>query len=696
MAVPPHAFRREPAASLAAMLQPRRVAVVGASDRSGSFGRRLAMEALRSPAHPVIDLVNPRRNEVLGQRCLPSLDALEEEPDLVLLGVPDTALVEQLKLAASVGASGAVAFGSAVGLGRQLSDIATSAGMALCGAACMGFVNVSGGIRAIGYVERFPLPPGPLALVSHSGSAFSALLRTHRHLAYSLAVSSGQELVTTAADYLGYALDMPETEVVAVLLETLRDPTGLRAVLGKAAGRGVPVVALTVGDSPTGGAMVAAHSGAVAGDDAAWEALFEAHGVHRVRDLDEMANTLELFAVRRRPRPGTASIATVHDSGAERALVADLAEEAGVDFAPLQPATLSRLRQLLDPGLLPTNPLDVWGTGADTRQLFSDCLRCMADDPGVGVVALAVDLVAEYDGDETYVEAVLDVADSVEIPVVVLSNVAAAVDQQRAGRLRAAGVPVLEGTFSGLSALRHLLEHGTTPQRSASQQGVDSARAGKWRSRLSAGPLSGAESLQLLADYGLPVVRTVSASSAEAAVAAADALGYPAVLKTDEPSLLHKSDAGGVLLNLTDRAAVERAYIRLTERIGPRVVVQAQAPAGVELALGVVRDPALGPLLLLAAGGSLVDLLAQRRVSLPPLDAAAAASMVAALPAGRLLDGVRGAPACDREAVHAALVHLSHLAVELDETIEALDINPLIVTPEGAVAVDALVLLRGR
>ena len=196
----------------------------------------------------------------------------------------------------------------------------------------MGFVNVARGLRAIGYLERENLRPGPVAFVSHSGSAFSALLRSHRGIGFSLAVSSGQELVTTTADYLDYALELDETRVVALLLETVREPERLRAALDRAAARDVPVVLLAVGGTPAGGNLVSAHSGALAGTDAAWEALVEAHGLLRVADLDEMADLLELLAAGRRVQPdgpdAGRGIATVHDSGAERVLVADVAHAA--------------------------------------------------------------------------------------------------------------------------------------------------------------------------------------------------------------------------------------------------------------------------------------------------------------------------------------------------------------------------------
>ena len=449
------------------MLEPRRVAVVGASARPGSFGDRLVSQLARSTAPVDVHLVNPRYETVHGLPCVPTLAKIDGPVDLVLMGVPDAVVETQLVAAASRGDRSAVLYGSLFdgehptdgGLRPRLASIARSAGMALCGGGCMGFVNVTAGVRAVGYVERDTLPRGPVAFISHSGSVFSAVLRTRRHLGFSLVVSAGQELVTTAASYLEYVLEVGETRVVGLLLETLRDPDLMRAGLARAAEEGVAVVALTVGGSEAGRAMVAAHSGTLGGADGAWEALFDAYGVVRVGDLDELTDTIELFAAGRRAPAGGQGIATVHDSGAERALVADLAESVGVPFAPLGDETTHRLRALLDPGLVPGNPLDVWGTGADTEELFGGCLTAMAEDEAVSAVALAVDLVEEYDGDESYPNAVIAAAALTTKPVVVLSNLGSALDSDAADRVRAAGVPVLEGTRSGLGALRHLLRH---------------------------------------------------------------------------------------------------------------------------------------------------------------------------------------------------------------------------------------------
>jgi len=267
--------------ALESMLAARSIALVGASPRPGTFGQRMIEEVTRSPSRPLVHLVNPRYAEIGGHPCLPSLADLPEPADLVLLAVPDGQLEPQLELAAARGNRSALIFGNAyeppsdetVPLRDRLAEIARGAGIAMCGAGCMGFINVSRGLRAIGYLESSPLPAGPVALVTHSGSVFSALLRARRGLRFSLAVSSGQELVTTTPAYLEYALSLPETKVLALVLEAMRDAGQLTAVLATAAERDIPVVLLTVGGSAAGQAMVAAHSGALAAADGGWEAL---------------------------------------------------------------------------------------------------------------------------------------------------------------------------------------------------------------------------------------------------------------------------------------------------------------------------------------------------------------------------------------------------------------------------------------
>jgi acetate---CoA ligase (ADP-forming) len=707
---------------LAVMLEARSVALVGASPRPGSLGARMIGEVAKSASGPRTYLVNPRYDEIGGARCYPSLADLPSPPDLALLAVPDGALEEQVKAVAAGGARSAVIFGSAVdpaaesrsgvlrdsgpGLRDRIALLATDAGLPVCGAGCMGFVNVARGLRAIGYTEPDPLPAGPVALVTHSGSVFSALLRTRRAFGFTLAVSSGQELVTPAAAYARYALSLPSTRVLALVLETIRDAPALRSVLADAAARDIPVVLLTAGTSAASRSLVTAHSGALAAGDGAWQALASAYGVHRVGDLAELADALELFSLSLSRRRGGTGIATVHDSGFERAHVADVAAVVGVPFAPLTSATRERLAAVLDPGLEPGNPLDVWGTGRDAEALFTEALSALADDPGTGAVALAVDLVPEYDGDDSYRSAVVAAAVATDKPVCVLASIPGAIDQPAAARLRKVGVPVLESTRTGLLALGHLLARTTfTPSgdgrgtqlpvsgslsHPSGPAGALSTRRTRWTARLVAGPLSGADLFDLLRDYGIPAVQARSATSRADARLAASAIGYPVAVKTDAPGITHKSDVGGVHLGVTGPAELDAAYEELSARLGPQVTVTEMSAPGTELILGMSRDPALGPLIVLGAGGVLAEYLAETAVALPPLTAPAAADLIAAQRFARLLHGYRGEPPADLPAVAAAVAAFSALITDLGDYLEAFDINPLICGAFGAIAVDAL------
>jgi acetate---CoA ligase (ADP-forming) len=487
-------------------------------------------------------------------------------------------------------------------LAERLRQIALDAGMAVCGGNGMGFFNLEHSLRVCGYPEPPGLASGPVAVVSHSGSVFSALLHNDRGLRFNVVVSAGMELVTSAAAYLDHALDLPSTRVAALFLETVREPAAFRAALAKAADRDIPVVALKVGRGEAAGALVAAHSGALAGADGAYQALFDAYGVARVRSLDELADTCELLAGGRRAFPG--GLAAIHDSGGERVHLMDLAEELGVPLARVSEATRGRLAAALEPGLPATNPLDAWGTGNDADEIFAACTRALLDDPDTGALALALDLTTEPTPDTSWTGLALQAA-ATDKPVAVLGNLASAVDRADAARLRAAGVPVLEGTATGLAAFRHLLarrdflaHRPPAGARGAPTAATAAPRApgapARWRERLAdQRPLGEVEALAMLADWGVPVVAAEEAAGLDAAVAAAGRVGWPVALKTAAPGVRHKSAVGGVRLGLTGPEAVAAAYADLAGRLGPRVVV-GMAAAGVELALGVVRDPSSG------------------------------------------------------------------------------------------------------
>ncbi|MGH8910916.1 MAG: acetate--CoA ligase family protein, partial [Acidimicrobiia bacterium] len=418
------------------------------------------------------------------------------------------------------------------------------------------------------------------------------------------------------------------------------------------------------------------------------------HGVHRVDTMDEMADTLEIFARGRRARNG--DLGAVLDSGGERTLLIDTAHQAGVTLATLSPATKERLANVLEEGLEADNPVDAWGTGHGHADIFETSIRTLADDPAVGVAAFCVDLTSEADPADGYLPVISRAISDLPVPLVVMANLASGIDPEQANQVRALGVPVLEGTRPGLVAIRHFLGHSDrhrTPVQVA--PGPEEAVRLAWRGRLgSIGPLTEADGLALLADYGIPVVAHGTASGPYEAVEAAEAVGFPVAVKTAQVG--HKSDVGGVHLGLTDADAVHAAYADLASRLGPDVIVQAMAPTGVEVALGIVKDAQFGPLVMVGAGGTLVELLADRVLAMPPLDIALSSRLVDRLIVSRLLAGIRGTQPADRGSLVDAIVRLSVLASDLGDLIAGLDINPLIVSAAGAVAVDALVIPAGH
>jgi acyl-CoA synthetase (NDP forming) len=483
--------------------------------------------------------------------------------------------------------------------------------------------------------------------------------------------------------------------VIGLFIEVIRDPAGFREAMRLADERDVPVVALKVGREALTRKMVVAHSGALAGEDGAYEAVFEADGVLRVESLDELADALAIFTSGRRAGPG--GLASVHDSGGERALLVDSAAAVGVPFAQISAATSARMGELLDEGLDPVNPLDFWGTGRGAHEVITGCIRAMLDDPDTAALAFCVDMTTEDSPDMGYIAAALETFPETAKPYAMLSNLASGIDRDDAKHYMEAGIPVLEGTLTGLSAFKHLFAYRdfrARPPVGGSSPASAEVREG-WTARLrSDEPFDELEGLALLADYGVPVVEGLRAGSPEEAIAAAERIGFPVAVKTAVPGVLHKSEVGGVKLGIDDSPSLEDAYADLERDLGPQVVVAKMAPPGVEIALGIVRDPQFGPLVLVGAGGVLVEVLGDRRLALPPLDEARARSMVDRLRIRPLLDGVRGASASDVGRLASTIVGLSWLAHDLGEHLEALDVNPVICGVDACVAVDALVIPR--
>src|ERR687890_180676 len=594
--------------SLRAMLEARSVAVVGASPKFDSPGNYMMRQLIIGGFSGEVAAVNPRYDRVEGIACYPSLAELPYVPDLVLLGVGNQRLERQMEEAARCGARGVVIFASGLEdppgdppLTERLRSIAAEAGMVVCGANCMGFADVERGLRALAFEERADLEPGNVAWISHSGSAFSALLHAERGIRFNLAVSTGQELTTTMADYMLYALERDSTRVISLFLETIRDPDRFKLALAMASERDVPVVALKVGRAPASRRLVAAHSGALAGDDAAYEALFDAYDVARVGTLNEMADLVELLAAGRRATPG--GLAAILDSGGERAHLVDAAADLQVPLARPSPETLRDVAARLEPGLPAVNPLDAWGTDKAPYNIFVDCSRYLADDPDTGAFAYVVDLHSDR-AERGHAWAAERVWASTQKPFAVVCGVTSAIQDTAAVRLRSSGIPVLEDVTSGLRAFLHLFERRDARELPSLEPPdlVPRETVRRWREVLSTGEdLGEARALEMLADYGVPVARSTAATGLQDVLAAAKRLGYPVALKTAAAS--HKTELGGVTLGNRDEVALAAAYREMSSRLGPAVTVQEMVEPGVEMALGVVHDLQFGPLVMVAAGG---------------------------------------------------------------------------------------------
>jgi acyl-CoA synthetase (NDP forming) len=372
----------------------------------------------------------------------------------------------------------------------------------------------------------------------------------------------------------------------------------------------------------------------------------------------------------------------------------DLAQRAGVPFARLADSTRATIAASLDPGLVASNPLDAWGTGADFVAGFTHCFGALLADDNAAIGLFTADIRDHYYLSDGFAEAAIAAAATTGKPVAFLTNYTQLRHEAIALRLTLAGVPVLDGTHNGLVAVRAALAlrdfraRGEDPMPAVTAQRAAERRQ-RAQQRIANGALDEAAGLALLADYDVPTVAHRVVDNEADAVAAARSLGFPVVVKTAQPGILHKTDAGGVHLALPDEAAVRRVWRDLAARLGPRALVASMLPPGVEVALGMVRDPQFGPLVTVCAGGVLIEMLADVRAALAPFGPVTARRMLDALALRPLLDGHRGRPAVDVDALALAIARFSVLAADLADLVREIDVNPL-VCGRGIAAVDAL------
>jgi acyl-CoA synthetase (NDP forming) len=686
---------------LDSLLKPRSIAVIGATERPHSVGRRIVHNLLAGKYEGNIYPVNPGRDTVLGLPCYPDLASLPGTAEHVAFAVRDQHIEAAMDDAIAHGARASTIMSQLLlendrepPLQQRIESRARESGMRVCGANGMGFYNCRDGVWMCGFDTRENHPRGGnVTLISHSGAGMSGIFDCEERIDFNLAVSTGQEINVAMPDYMDFAIDEHDTRVIGLFMETVRDPGAMIAVLEKASQRRIPVVAIKVGKTALSARLAQSHSGAVAGEDAAYEALFERYGVQRVRDMDEFTTALIMFA---QPHeiPG-GGLVTLHDSGGERQLLIDLARDMKVPLAELSESTTSRLESLLDPGLPPVNPLDAWGAGGpDSNQIMTGCLSAMMEDRATAIGAVVLDRAPYGALYPEYVEYMREAHLVSGKPLFLVSNRQGTGADPAVVEVTREGLPVLDGLRSFLSGVSCLFRYRDYCQRHEPSPPVIAPELLEEISRaLDAGQPGELAVLELLRKAGLPVLRAEAANNETAALDAANAIGYPVVMKTAESGIQHKTDQGGVALDLADGQAVAATYREMAGRLGPQVLLTPMIEVdGLEMLLGMVKDPQFGPLVIMGIGGVRVEALRDVVSTLPPFGADTAMRLLKGLEHSALLEYKRGGGLPDIAGFCEAAALFSALVASLGDVVEELEMNPIIVHAGGCVAVDALII----
>ena len=686
------------------LLRPKSIAVVGASARAGTIGQLALFNLLQGKYPGQLYPVNPGYEELQGLACYPSLESLPETPDLVIFGVGDSRIEAAIDDAIIAGVKAAVIMSTLVidddtdpPLKERVAHKLRSAGMLACGGNGMGFYNIRDRVWACGFDARTHTPPGNVALLSHSGSGMCGIVDCEERIDFNFAASTGQELTVSMDEYLDFVLDLPETRVVGLFVETARNPENFVAALQKAQSLRIPVVALKVGRTRRAAELTVSHSGAMAGDDDTYDALFDRYGVQRVADMDELATTLILFSQMNPVGPG--GLVCLHDSGGERQLMVDLADAAGVELTDLNADTVSKLEDVLDPELPAVNPLDAWSRGgANASEQMAKCLAIMMSDPNTAVGAVIHDRAPHGTVYPNYVEYMHYAHAATGKPAALVAARQGTGCDPLVVTSTHNGLPVLDGVAQFLTGMRKLFDYRDFLERAPLDIAeVPQRVANQWPARLKqGGVLDEAESSRLLRDFGVNANACSLVDNEAQLLEAARDYGYPIVLKTAMPGITHKTDRGGVVLGIGNEQELRDAYGAMRDRLGPRALLAPMLESGVEMILGTRRDPQFGPVIMLGFGGIHAELIKDVRFALPPFDWQTAERLLAGLKMRKLLDGARGRAPADVRAFCDMAAKFSVMVDALRDYIQEIDINPVIVTASGATAVDALVVTRAE
>ncbi|HLG73471.1 MAG TPA: acetate--CoA ligase family protein [Chloroflexota bacterium] len=694
---------------LSALFDFQSVAVVGASDTNHTgLGTYQALKALNFQGryYPV----NPRRDEVHGLKAYPSVSALPETPDMVVVAIPREGVPDVIDEAAKRGAKAAVILAAGFleqdELGAQLqariTATARQSGLLVIGPNCLGIASLTHRTAACSMGVQ-GLTAGNVGVISNSGGLLNEVMScgSGRGIGFSHLVSSGNEAGVTAADVIDFFVEDPATDVILGVLETARDPGLFVAAAERALAARKPIVIMKMGSSEKAARSTLTHTGAMAGSDAVYTALFRQKGIIRVGDLDELVDMGSLFAtsigvLRQRRLERTA---VIEISGGGKGLVSDTAAAAGVDLPDLPEPVVEDLRAKLPDFIEPSNPMDSGGSWGDANKpkVYPIVLEAFASQPDFDVILSRYTV--PRTGGIGPLAARLDEMEAARAAhpdrlFGILSRTSDQFSDEWAEAIRARNIPFVQGYGRGLRAIGRLAEYSRAVHGPAAPHQPSPVETGEGEGEGShQTALSEIESKQILKEAGIAVVETVAAATREQAVAEANRLGYPVALKVISPAITHKSDSGGVRLNLADTQAVEDAFDHLMRLDGAQAVaVQRMAKPGLEVVLGAHRDAQFGAVILFGLGGIFVEVLHDVALRVAPLTEPDARSMLGDIRGRALLDGLRGQPPADRAAITQALLSLSRLMLSRPD-IASIDVNPAFAYADGLLAVDARVEL---
>jgi len=692
------------------MLNPRSIAIVGASSKGG-YGGRLLNAVLKAKDRVKVYPVNPNYEEINGVRAYPSIASLPEAPDLVGIVVPYTRVLDVLQECADKKAGSGVIIsagfaerGTDAGLDLQkkVAAFAKTSGFHFTGPNCLGLANVRDNIWATASSRTLGGLTGHIALVCQSGAtAFGPFLlrAVDSGIGLSHIISTGNEIDLDFTDFARYLLDDPHTRVIAGFVEGFKNVAKFIAVAKLAAERGKPIVLIKIGRSESGARAARSHTAALTGADALYDAVFRQYGVIRVQDYDELLETAHLFANARKPKkPG---IAVVSHSGGISSLTADMLGQAGLDLPALTDRARDGINAILKDFGWAANPADV--TGFARRDDFVQIMDYMIEEPEVGTLVIA------SAGAGNQVDHVIDLRNRTDKNVAFFWTASRA-DAGSLSKLKESGIPIFYSPEKLARGLKSLADyHAWRERRAAGAEAPVPPRTpeqatavGQLRA-LRRPALAESESKRLIAAWGVPLPREIAVESADAAVSAAEKLGFPVAMKVDSPEILHKTEAGVVRLGVRGAEETRAVYGELMRNAhlhAPgavnRVLLQEMVTGGVEVIVGVKYDAQLGAMLVFGSGGVMVEVYGDVAMRHCPVTRSEALEMIDEVKGAKLLRGFRGRPAADIEALAGVLVRISQLAVHLEGELVELDVNPLMVLPQGqgVRAVDALAILQ--